>query len=114
MKPIQIHSLQEYMDIVSQYEEYEDDLYRGLCYEWDITESKQLSDPAVWEVFGQQKYIPRDCLKYLHKLVRFRYTAGYGVLLGVQVTEDDFYWIVKYPDKINYITCVSNIIPVED
>lgn len=49
-----------------------------------------------------------DAKKFYHK--KCKTTNRIGTLLGIQVTEEDLYWILQTEDnKITYDTCVDGI-----
>ena len=79
-------------------------------YSWVITDPELMKNPEVREIFGSNSCICDEFIKYKDKICSFANGHTIAVLIGIEITEEDFYYIVKSSDgEIQYHSCVGNI-----
>ena len=83
--------------------------------DWDITDLETLSDTRLLE-FVQPCII--ENIKRLWHVYCHENNTGLslyeGILIGLRITEEDCYYILKNGDTIKYFTCVGGICPKYD
>lgn len=88
---------------------YEDPNFE-VGYSWVITDPELMKNPEVREIFGSNSCICDEFIKYKDKICSFANGHTIAVLIGVEITEEDFYYIVKDSEgEIQYHSCVGNI-----
>jgi len=79
-----------------------------IGYSWIIRDPETMKDPRVRKIFGANTCICDDLIKYKEKVCVYS-DVTLGILIGVEITEEDFYYILKVGDKELYYSCVGNL-----
>lgn len=111
-KIFSIEGYRNAMDIlVSNPDKYDMDCPQ---FEWDIN-SDHADDPEIRKLFGSNVRILDDLKKLSYKRVYIEDGGEEYTLIGVQITNEDFYYILRDDNSNIYTpTCCTKIIPVDD
>ncbi len=110
-----INSLEEYNKIAKDFigsrffkakEDYEDP-NKIIGYSWIIRDPETMKDPEVRKIFGSNYCICDELIRNIGKVCKFE--RDIGVLVGIEITEEDFYYILKVDDNELYFSCVGNL-----
>lgn len=87
--------------------------------EWDIVTINDAQDPEIREIFHGNVCILDKMINLYHQRVHNIAFDDHHIyiLKGVQITNEDFYWIMQYEDEprtIKYMTCVGDIKKVDE
>ena len=112
MNLIEIHNIKEYNDAIEHiklsYGRYFDK--DATCISWKLEELSEFKDPEIRNIFKSNVYICNEAMELLGKTIIF---SGHeiGILRGVEITEEDFYWIVEdiKTSKRVSMSCVGRI-----
>jgi hypothetical protein len=73
-------------------------------YSWEITDPNLMKIPEIRDIFSPNTDICDKFIEYKDKICLVEKTTG--VLIGIEITEEDFYYILKVDGKIRYFSCV--------
>ena len=76
-------------------------------YSWIIRDPEIMKDPEVRKIFGANFCICDELIKNVGKVCK--YERDIGVLVGIEITEEDFYYVLKVDDDELYFSCVGGI-----
>lgn len=88
-------------------EQYEDPNY-DVGFSWIITDPEIMKDPEVRKIFGGNSCICDEFIRCKDKICSFVDGHHVGILTGIEITEEDFYYVANCDGKIQYISCVGN------
>lgn len=118
-EPTKIHSYEAYEAFWKRVEEHPE-RYRNdyePWFEWDL-DVKDADDPRVRKIFGSNVCILDQLKELYNKPVRVVVGIVNGrmdveeqvyILKGIQVTNEDFYYILHRDHIIKYMTCCAGI-----
>ena len=80
-------------------------------FSWLITDPEIMKDSKVREIFGVNFCICDEFIKCVGKICSFMDGIYIGVLKGIEITEEDFYYVYKSDgnENLQYCSCVGNI-----
>lgn len=78
-------------------------------YSWIITDPEVMKNPEVRKIFGSNFCICDEFIRCSGKICSFSDGIYVGVLKGIEITEEDFYYVAEVNGKIQYHSCVGNI-----
>lgn len=115
MIPIEVHNIQEYRDNIDKcfgYSRYYNK--SAYCLSWKLRTPNEFLDPEIREIFKSNVSICDEAIELLGKSVIY---SGHeiGILRGVEITEEDFYWIIENPkdSKEVSMSCVGKLSELE-
>lgn len=76
---------------------------------WLITDPEIMKDPRVREIFGANFCICDEFIKCCNKICSVMDGVYIGILKGIEITEEDFYYVLEVDGKTQYSSCVGNI-----
>lgn len=76
---------------------------------WEITDPEIMKDSKVREIFGTNFCICDEFIKYNNKICSVVDGITVGILKGIEITEEDFYYIIKTDEGTKHCSCVGNI-----
>jgi hypothetical protein len=111
MKFIEVHNIKEYNENIEKcigFERYHNK--NAYCLFWKLRTIEEFNDPEIRKIFKSNVSICDEAIRLLGKIVIY---SGHdiGVLRGVEITEEDFYWIIEDPDTLKEISmsCVGRL-----
>lgn len=111
-----VYSLEEYIEAIDElfdsgvFSRYSSPTNKSAKFtgvDWRIEDLITLSDPELETVI--QKPIIEDAKKLLNVYCKEKDDVYEGILIGLCITEEDCYWMLKDAGKIRYLSCVSRI-----
>lgn len=126
-KLLQIHNIQEYENFWENFEKHPEKYgnYWEPLFEWNITTIEDAKNEDIRKIFRTNVEILDDFIKWKDKLVwdcscdKYKEDCSEKdpnvyTLKGVQITNEDFYWILKRDNKTKYLTCCAEIKPIKN
>jgi len=110
-KPIQISNMQEYREYMEHVEKYPKRHHKwDVEFEWNLS-IKDVRDPEIREEFKGNIDLLDEFEKYYGLVVADSINPiYYGELTNLQVTNEDFYWVVRKDDGHTlYLSCCSGL-----
>lgn len=78
-------------------------------FSWLITDPEIMKDPRVREIFGVNFCICDEFIKRNNKICSVMDGIYIGILKGIEITEEDFYYILEVDGETQCCSCVGNI-----
>ena len=108
---IEIHNIKEYNDNIDKCIGCGRYVNKSAyCLSWKLKNKSEFLDPEIRNIFKSNVSICDEAIKLLEKPVIY---SGHdiGILKGVEITEEDFYWIIEDIDtgKELHASCVGRL-----
>ena len=110
MTEIKVNNIKEYNEAINKCRGSRYVNKDAITLSWILRTRQELEDPEIREIFGSNYTICDEAIKLLDEIVMYS-SHRMGVLKGVEITEEDFYWVIKDVDRDIEVSssCVGRI-----
>lgn len=120
--PAKIHNIQAYRAYFEKVKP--EDVFKGIDFEWDLS-IEDADNPDIREIFGVnvgmldkfKKLYNKKVHQHIGYMNQSEESKKVYILTGVQITNEDFYWIMVEPGKpkkLVYLTGCADVIEAQE